>query len=259
MKKSINTANRLSPWITFLILLAVWELIVRIKNIPRYILPGPADIFDSLLASYKLIAFHTATTLMEALLGFVFAVITAFLIAFLLNNVKWLNQAIYPIIIVTQTIPVITLAPLFLIWFGWGLLPKIIVVILVCFFPVVINLLKGLNSVDPDLINLFRSMGAGRLATFKMVKLPAALPGFFSGLKISASYSIMAAIIGEWLGAKQGLGYFMTLSQKSFRVDKVLAAVVVISVLSLLIVKLIDLVEWITVPWNRPSHDIEKE
>lgn len=257
MKKSVNTANRLSPWILFLIVLVIWELVVKVKNIPRYILPGPLEIFHSMVASYQLLAFHTATTLVEAMLGFVLAIITAFLIAFILNNVRWLNQAVYPMIIVTQTIPIITLAPLFLIWFGWGLLPKIIVVILVCFFPVVISLLKGLNSVDPDLINLFRSMGAGRLVTFRMVKLPAALPGFFSGLKISASYSIMAAVIGEWLGAKQGLGYFMTLSQKSFRVDQVLAAVVVVSVLSLLIVRLIDLVEWITVPWNRRVNNID--
>jgi ABC-type nitrate/sulfonate/bicarbonate transport system permease component len=196
---------------------------------------------------------------MEALLGFSLAIVFAFAVAFLLTSIKWLNQALYPMLIVSQTIPIITLAPLFLIWFGWGILPKIIVVVLVCFFPVVISLIRGLSSVDPDQLNLFRSMGASRTATFKMVKLPSAMPVFFSGLKISASYSIMAAVIGEWLGASQGLGYYMTISQKSFKVDQVLAAVVIISVVSLLMVKIIDLAEWLLVPWNRNYQELDEK
>jgi len=250
MKKSASIVNKISPYITVILLLSIWEVLVRLEHVPQYILPGPVQILKTLAASHELLLMHTLITLEEALLGFVLASAIAFVTAFMLNNINWLNRALYPVLILSQTIPIITLAPLFLIWFGWGMLPKIIVVILVCFFPAAISLLNGLNSIDPDLVNLFRSMGASRIAIFNMVKLPAAVPAFFSGLKISASYSIMAAVIGEWLGAQQGLGYYMTLSQKSFRVDQVLAAVVIISLLSLLLVKVIDFIEYSVTPWN---------
>jgi len=245
------------PFASGLILVLIWEIAVRLNHLPSYILPSPVQIIKTLLGTLPLLLMHTAKTLEEALLGFVLAIILAFITAFILNHYYWLNQAVYPLLIVSQTIPIITLAPLFLIWFGWGILPKILVVILVCFFPVAISLLEGLNSVDPDLINLFRSMGASRIAIFNMVKLPSALPGFFSGMKISASYSIMAAVIGEWLGAEQGLGYFMTIAQKSFRVDRVLAAVVLIAILSLLVVKVITLAEWVLTPWNHHTEEWE--
>lgn len=255
MKRSASIANKLIPYATGLTLLLGWETAVRWTHLPAYILPGPLQILQTLGETLPLLVKHTASTLEEAALGFVLAIATAFMVAFVLNRFYWLNQAVYPLLIVSQTVPIITLAPLFLIWFGWGMLPKVLVVVLVCFFPVVINLLNGLNSVDPDLINLFRSMNASRMAIFKMVKLPAAMPGFFSGMKISASYSIMAAVIGEWLGAQQGLGYYMTIAQKSFRVDRVLAAVMIIAVLSLLAVKIIDLTEWLMMPWNRRQDE----
>jgi len=257
MKRSASIVNTIIPYATGLVLLLVWETAVRLNHLPAYILPSPLQILKTLGDTLPLLIKHSASTLEEAILGFVLAIATAFVAAFILNHFYWLNQAVYPLLIVSQTVPIITLAPLFLIWFGWGMLPKILVVILVCFFPIVISLLNGLNSVDPDLINLFRSMGASQISIFKMVKLPAAMPGFFSGLKISASYSIMAAVIGEWLGAQQGLGYFMTIAQKSFRVDRVLAAVMVIAILSLLIVKVIDLAEWLLTPWNRRHEEWE--
>lgn len=256
MKRSASIGSVIIPYVTALGLLIFWEAAVRLGHLPAYILPGPLQIIKTLAATLPLLFMHTVSTLEEAMLGFALALGIALVTAFVLNRFYWLNQAVYPLLIVSQTIPIITLAPLFLIWFGWGILPKIIVVILVCFFPIVISLLNGLNSIDPDLINLFRSMGASHIAIFKMVKFPLALPSFFSGLKISASYSIMGAVIGEWLGAQQGLGYFMTIAQKSFRVDQVLAAVVVIALLSLLIVKAVDMAEWLLTPWNRLKEDI---
>lgn len=164
----------------------------------------------------------------------------------------------YPLLVATQTIPLIVLAILLPIWFGFGLLPKIIIVVTVCFFPIVINLMNGLASVDRDQLNLFRSMGAKPLQTFFMIKLPAAAPAFFSGLRISATYSIMAAVISEWVGARQGLGYFMTIAQKSFRIDQVLAAVTIICILSLLLVKIVDWAEYLLVPWNRRLYEYDE-
>jgi ABC-type nitrate/sulfonate/bicarbonate transport system permease component len=251
MKKSASIGAKTAPLIAFLLFLLVWELGVRIYDVPDYILASPTEVLATIATTYPALWFHGTMTVLEASSGFILAIAIAFLMAFLLDTLSWLNQAVYPLLIVSQTIPLIVLAVLFTIWFGFGLLPKILVVILVCFFPIVISLSNGLNMVDPDQLNLFRSMGASRLKTFTMVKLPAAMPSFFSGVRISATYSIMAAVIGEWLGSNQGLGYYMTLQQKQFAIDRVLAAVVVICLLSLLLVKLIDLVEYLLVPWNR--------
>ena len=251
MKKSASIAAKAAPLVTFLLFLLVWELGVRIYDIPDYILASPTEVLATIAKTYPALWFHGTMTVLEASSGFILAIALAFVMAFLLDTLPWLNRAFYPLLIISQTIPLIVLAVLFTIWFGFGLLPKILVVILVCFFPIVISLSNGLNMVDPDQLNLFRSMGASRLKTFTMVKLPAAMPAFFSGVRISATYSIMAAVIGEWLGSNQGLGYYMTLQQKQFAIDRVLAAVLVICLLSLLLVKLVDLVEYLLVPWNR--------
>lgn len=251
MKKFISTAS--SPLAAFLLLLVIWELAVRWKQVPAWILPGPLQVMKTLTVKHSALIFHASRTILEAVLGLVLSIFIAFLLACLLNNITWLKRALYPLLILSQTVPLITLAVLFTIWFGWGIFPKILVVILVCFFPIVINLMKGLDSVASDQVDLFRSMGASQLAIFKMIRLPAAMPDFFSGLRISATYCIMAAVIGEWMGSQQGLGYYMVLQQKNFAIDSVLAAVVVICALSLLLVLLVDLGEYLFIPWNRKN------
>lgn len=251
MKKSVNIVNNPYPFIAVLLLLLFWELGVKLAEVPVFILPPPCQVLISLINGFPLLMSHTAITWLEAGLGFLTSILIAFVIGFLLDNINWLRQTFYPLIILSQTIPLITLAVLLAIWFGFGIFPKILVVVLVCFFPMVISLLNGLDSVDNDQIQLFRSMGASKLLIFKMVKLPVAMPSFFSGMRISATYSIMAAIIGEWMGATKGLGYYMTLAQKSYRIDQVLAAVLLICILSLLMVFIVDLLEYILLPWNR--------
>lgn len=251
MKKSANTAHRLAPLITIALLLFFWETAVRLCDIKPWILPGPLAVINALAKEKELLLMHTAATLGEALSGFLISILLALVIGIILNHSKFLNRAVYPLLIISQTIPLIVLAVLFTIWFGWGITPKIIIVVLVCFFPITINFMEGISSVDPDQINLFRSMGASDFAIFRMVKFPSALPAFFSGLRIAATYSVMAAVIGEWLGAQKGLGYFMTLKQKSFAIDEVLAAVVIICFLSFLLVKIIDFMEYILLPWTQ--------
>ncbi|MGR6836325.1 ABC transporter permease [Syntrophomonas erecta] len=254
MKKLTNTAAKnLAPGAAILALLVFWEAVVRWQEIPPYILPSPLQVIKAISRIGDLLYYHTSTTLLEALLGLFLSIVVAFLMAFLLHNVRWLNEAVYPLLIISQTIPLVVLAVLLPLWFGWSMLPKVLLVVLVCFFPVVLSLLNGLNSVDPDLLSLFRSMGATPAATFRMVKLPAAIPSFFSGVRISTTYSIMAAVISEWVGAQRGLGYFMTMKQKSFAIDEVLAAVVIICLLSLILVKIVDLLEFLLIPWNRKS------
>ncbi len=251
MKRSTNIGYNLLPGSSLLLVLVIWEAAVRINDIPLWLLPAPSRVISTIVEIWPLLVYHSTTTLLETAYGFLLSIILALLIGFLLDYVSILKQAVNPVLVISQTIPLIVLAVLMPLWFGWGMLPKILIVMLVCFFPITINLMKGLDSSDSDQLSLFRSMGAGRWETFKIVKFPAALPAFFSGLKISATYSIMAAVISEWVGAQRGLGYFMTIQQKSFAIDKVLAAVIVICVLSLLLVKLADVIEYVLVPWNR--------
>ncbi|KUG04755.1 hydroxymethylpyrimidine abc transporter, transmembrane component [hydrocarbon metagenome] len=253
MKRLTSIGHSLLPGLSLLLVLVIWEAAVRMNNIPVWLLPAPSRVISTIIEIWPLLVFHSTATLLETGYGFLFSIFLALFIGLLLDHVSVLKHAVNPILVISQTIPLIVLAVLMPLWFGWGMLPKVLIVMLVCFFPITINLMKGLDSADPDQLSLFRSMGAGRWETFKIVKFPAALPAFFSGLKISATYSIMAAVISEWVGAQRGLGYFMTIQQKSFAIDKVLAAVIIICILSLLLVKLVDVIEYVLVPWDRPT------
>jgi ABC-type nitrate/sulfonate/bicarbonate transport system permease component len=251
MKKLKNTADIFIPFVFIGMLLVGWEYTVKLRSIPEWILPGPVQIVRTLIDNAPLIAKHAQSTLVECLAGFTVAIMFSFIVAFLMDEISLFRKAVYPLIVASQTIPIVSVAPLFIIWFGYGMLPKIIVVVLVCFFPIAISLLSGLAAVDNDYLELFRSMQASRLKIFRMVKLPLAMPAFFSGLRISAAYSVMGAVIGEWLGAKQGLGTYMTLSQRSFQVDRVFAAILAVTLLSAALFGLVSLIERIVIPWNR--------
>lgn len=250
MRNWSNTA-KIWPAVGLLLFLGIWEAGVRLSALPVWLLPSPTAVFASLFHNFPLIAVHSAYTLLEAGLGYAVSVVLAVLLALIFALSPLIKKVLYPLLILSQTIPLITLAVLFTIWFGWGILPKILVVVLVCFFPIALSLINAISNVDIDLISLFKSMGARPLTIFRMVELPLAMPGLFSGLRISATYSIMAAVIGEWMGAQHGLGYYMLLQQKSFAIDRVLAAVLIICLLSLLVVKLVDMLEYLFIPWNR--------
>src|SRR5450830_1342405 len=233
MKKTRNFLNNLYSLLFFLMLIAIWEIISRTGSVPSYILLAPSMIIYSLFSNFSLMGRHILVTVYETLVGFIISVFLGIIIAIIMDGLPFVKKVIYPLLITTQTIPIITLAPLFIIWFGYGYLPKIIIVILICFFPISISLLQGLGSVDIELINLLKSMGASKYQIYKIVKLPASLPSLFSGLKIAATYSIMGATIGEWVGGKDGIGVFMLRAKYSFATDKVFGAIIIITVLSI--------------------------
>jgi ABC-type nitrate/sulfonate/bicarbonate transport system permease component len=249
MKKTRNFLNNLYPLMFFLMLIAIWEIISRTGSVPSYILPAPSMIIYSLFSNFSLMGRHILVTVYETLVGFIISVFLGIIIAIIMDGLPFVKKVIYPLLITSQTIPIITLAPLFIIWFGYGYLPKIIIVILICFFPISINLLQGLGSVDIELINLLKSMGASKYQIYKIVKLPASLPSLFSGLKIAATYSIMGATIGEWVGGKDGIGVFMLRAKYSFATDKVFGAIIIITVLSICLLKLIEFIERKSMPW----------
>lgn len=161
-----------------------------------------------------------------------------------------LYQALYPLVVVTQTIPTVAIAPLLVLWFGYEMLPKVILIVIVTFFPITVGLLNGFRSADKDAVNLLRSMGAGKIQIFRYIKLPGAMGQFFASLRISASYAVVGAVISEWLGGFEGLGVYMTRVKKSFAFDKMFAVILLISVISLILMKLVDLLQKRCMAWE---------
>jgi ABC-type nitrate/sulfonate/bicarbonate transport system permease component len=180
-------------------------------------------------------------------------------LAMVMSLIDIVKETIYPLVIVSQTVPIIALSPLLIIWFGYGILPKVMVVTLVCFFPITVSFFEGLAKVDADTVKVLEAMGASKFQVFRKVQFPAALPALFSGLKISAAYSVMGAVIGEWLGASKGLGIFLTRSMHSFQTEQVFAAIIVISVLSLIFFGLVEITGRLCMPWYYKDYKWQRE
>jgi len=197
----------------------------------------------------RLSQYLPAVTMILMLLGFAVALGAGTLLALAIDFSATLRRAIYPLLVVSQTIPTIAIAPLLVIWLGYGIWPKIIVVGLVCFFPIVVSLADGLRSADPDLIALLQSMGATRRDVFFKVRLPGAMPAFFSGVKIAITYSVIGAIMGEWVGASRGLGIFMLRATNSFRTDWVFVAIAITALMSIVLFLLVAVLERALLPW----------
>ena len=244
---------RAPPAAAGLLLVLAWELFCLLTGIEEYILPPPSGILLSLAANFDDMLPHIGVTLLTSGLGFLLALAVAALFSLLMDLLPLLRRALYPYIVVSQTIPIIFIYPLFLIWFGFGLTAKVIVVILVCFFPVAVSLTDGLQQTDPDLIDLYRSMRAKPLQVFLQVRLPGALPALFSGLRIAATYSVMGAVIGEWLGAKAGMGVYMIRSYKTFNTPRVFAAILVVVLVSLGVVACVTAAERILLSWKHQT------
>lgn len=231
------------------VLLTFWELYVRTGHISATVLPTPTAILQALMENRDVIAVHTLQTLLETVLGIAVATVLGLILAVMLDISQWMRRAVYPLLVISQTIPIIALAPLLLIWFGFDLGPKVIVVTLYCFFPIAVACADGLAGTDPDLIRLLRSMRASRWQILWFVRLPGAMPSFFSGLRIAATYSVTGAIFGEYVGAYQGLGIYMQTSANSHAVVLVFAAILVTAVLSLALFGLVAVIERLALPW----------
>ncbi len=237
------------------IIVAGWELACLYLKVPEYILPAPSVIFASIFSNINLLLSHTGVTFTAVLPGLSLAIVIAPLLAILMNRFVFLKKAIYPLLVISQAVPIFAVAPLILIWFGVGLLPKILIVALVCFFPLTINLVEGFDQVDPEAVELMKTMQADNLLIIRSVHLPFTLPYFFSGLKIAATYSILGAIIGEWLAARAGLGIFMLRAMHSFRTADLFAAIILVATLSLLLFKAVEVAGRLAMPWQRAEKD----
>lgn len=222
--------------------------------VPAYMLPSPIDVVKAFADNFSIMMKQAAVTLQETLYGLLIGIAIAFVIASLMDRFTIINKALYPVLVVTQTIPTIAIAPLLVLWMGFGMAPKITLVVITTFFPIAIGLLNGFQSVDEDAINLMRSMGARRLQIFRIIKLPNATASFFSGLRISAAYAVVGAVVSEWLGGFEGLGVYMTRVKKAYAFDKMFAVIVFISAISLVLMGIVVLLEKISMPWVRKKE-----
>ena len=214
-------------------------------------LPSPIDVIKAFINDFGIIINHTAVTLAEAVSGLLLGTVSGFIISVFMDRFEMLNKAFYPILVITQTIPTIAIAPLLVLWMGFSVAPKITLVVITTFFPIAVSLLDGFKSADKDAVNLLRSMGAGNIRIFRYIKLPSALPSFFSGLKVSASYAVVGAVIAEWLGGFEGLGVYMTRVKKAYAFDKMFAIIIFICIISLILMAVVSLLSKITMPWNK--------
>lgn len=246
---------RISAIVFQVMLIFLWQILVDKGGIPKYILPSPKDVAITLFEIFPILIPHIYVTLEEAIIGFLISIVFSVIIALLMDNIKIVKACIYPILVISQTIPTIALAPIFIIWFGFGILPKVIVVVLVCFFPIVISLVDGLESADVDMLNLMDTMNASKFQKFRYVKFPGCLGSFFSGLRIAATYSIMGAIVGEWLGGEKGLGIFMVRAKNAYALDQIFSAILVVVILSMLLFLFMYVLQYIFMPWQRKDRE----
>jgi ABC-type nitrate/sulfonate/bicarbonate transport system permease component len=243
------------PALLLAALVAVWEVAVHLNDTPRWMLPPPSAIATSLRVDWRLLLEHTRVTFVEVLLGFALAFVTGILAGVAIDSSRIIERAVYPLLIASQTIPMVVLAPLLLIWFGYGLLPKVLVAGLVAFFPLAVNTVDGLRAGDREIMALLRSMGAGRWTRFRLAKLPAAMPAIFSGSRIAIAFCVIGAVFGELVGAKEGLGYLMERSASQFQTDRVFACILILAVMGVSLFSIVALLERLLLPWRRYVTD----
>jgi ABC-type nitrate/sulfonate/bicarbonate transport system permease component len=248
-------ARRWGPPLLFIAaLLVAWEAYCRLAGVSPVVLPAPSRILEQLWSFRADAVRHTLPTLTETATGLAVSVVVSVAAAVVMDRFETVRRALQPLLVASQTVPVVAIAPLLVLWFGFGLAPKVLIVVLVTFFPVTIALLDGFAAASGEATDLLRSLGASRGQLFRKLRWPAALPSFFTGLRIAATYGVIGAVFGEYVGAYEGLGIWMQLSQNAFRTDLVFAAILLASVLSVALFGLVVVLERLVIPWYSASR-----
>lgn len=254
-KERKRKVEKLIPIGVILAVLVIWQTACSLKWVPGYMLPSPLDVIKAFISDFPLLMMHSRVTLIEAVLGLTIGVLLGFVSAAVMDAFEPVKRALYPILVLTQTIPPVAIAPLLILWFSYGIAPKVILVVLVAYFPMAVGLLEGFQSVDSDMIKLMHSMKANKWQIFWNVKFPSALGSFFSGLKIAVAYSVVGAVIAEWLGGFNGLGVYMTRVKKSLSYDKMFAVIFFVSVISLILMEVVKLIQYKSMPWEHADKE----
>lgn len=248
-KKQVNIKDNISAASLIIIILALWQFVTTKGIVGPYLLPKPIDVIKAFVNDFFTILSHLGTTLTEAFWGLFVGVTLGFIVALLMDLSETIYSALYPILVITQTVPTVAIAPLLVLWMGYGIAPKITLIVIVTFFPVAISLLEAFKQVDQDKIKLLKAMGASKYEIYKYIKLPESLSNFFSAFKIAVSYSVVGAVIAEWLGGFKGLGVYMIRVQKNYSFDKMFAVIFLISAISLILMKLVSFIQKKMMPW----------
>jgi NitT/TauT family transport system permease protein len=238
-------ARIVPPLIVMIAVLVGWELAVELFDVSEFVLAKPTEIFAELSDSSALLRDAAGYTLQEIVLGFALSAVVGIAIALLLAAWRLADRALYPLVVAFQTVPKVALAPIFVLWFGYGVLPKMLLIATIAFFPVALNMRTGLEAVDRDLLLLLRSVGASRWEVLRKVQIPSSLPYLFAGLKIAITFSVIGAVVAEFAGSSQGLGYLIEFASTQLDTRLVFAALLVISVLGLALYYAVGLLEWL--------------
>jgi ABC-type nitrate/sulfonate/bicarbonate transport system permease component len=240
------------PWALIVLAVSVllWQFVVVALHVKEYLVPAPLKVAQELVNHWGMYWHNTLATGAEVLVGFGISLAVALPIALLIAYSRPLSRAIYPLLVVSQTVPKIALAPLFLVWFGFGWTPKVLITVLVAFFPIVVDSVNGFTSAPPEMRDLTRSMGAKRLPNFWKVQLPQALPQIFAGMKIASTLAVIGAVVAEFIGANNGLGYIITLAVNNLQTVEQFAAIVLLSVMGMLFFGALALLERLLLPWH---------
>ena len=254
MNRLPNVLRTLWPPIAvFGLILVSWQLLVSVKNLQSFVVPSPADVWHALVNDFGFLLDAAAYTAGEMALGFLFGAGIGFLLAVLMAYSRLAQRALYPVLITTQTIPPIVIAPPLVIAIGYSIWPKVIVTALIVFFPVLVNAYQGLTTVDHELLLLMRSMRASSWQTFRLVRLPGAAPLMFAAMKLAATYSVIGAVFGEWVGSDKGIGVYILQANSRLQTDRVYAAIVVLAVIGILAFLAVAIWEYFATPWRRRS------
>lgn len=241
----------LLPPLVLVVLLVAWEVGVAVFDVAPYLLPAPTEVWAAFLDLAPDLADDLLATVTTALLGLVLALVVGVLLAVAIATVPLVRRALYPLVVVSQSIPMIVLAPVLIVWLGFGQTPRVLVVALVAFFPIVVSTVEGLDRAEADRIDLVRSMGGDRWAELRHVRLPGAVPSTMAGLQIAATYAMVGAVIAEWMGAQSGIGLLLTRSQASFRMDQVFVGVALVALISVALFLATRGLSRVVTPWTR--------
>lgn len=246
-----KASRYLRPALLLIALLALWQIATVVFKIEDFILPAPSEVLSALWRDRSLLIDDTWVTLEEVVVGFLIALMAGVATACLLHFSPLLRRTVYPLLIASQTVPIIVLAPILVIIFGYTIGPKLAVVALICFFPITVNTLDGLRATSSDLIKMMKTLDAGRWAIFRRVELPSSLPYALSGTRIAATFATIGAVFGEWVGSSSGLGHLMLQATAQLETARVFAAVTILTVIAISLFGLVALAERWLVPWSR--------
>lgn len=250
MKKPASIKDNISAASLIIIILAIWHFVTTRGIVGRFLLPKPFDVVKAFVTDFSTISSHLGATLTEAFIGLFIGVTLGFLIALLMDLSDTVYSAFYPILVITQTVPTVAIAPLLVLWMGYGVMPKIALIVIGTFFPIAVSLLEAFKEVDQDKIKLLKAMGADKAEIYRHIKFPESLTNFFAAFKIAVSYSVVGAVIAEWLGGYKGLGVYMIRVQKNYSFDKMFAVIFLISAISLILMKLVSFIQKKMMPWT---------